>query len=123
MSELATLQETEYLYLTTTGRATGLRRRVELWYALEQGQVYLLAGAREHGGGSNWYRNGLADPRVEVEIGGGRWQGAFEPLGEGETERLLALFHRKYGEVTVRRWYRGVTRFPVRVALEKPVTD
>ncbi len=55
-----------YCYLTTTGRRTGASHRIEIWFALHAGTVYLLSGGAER---SDWVRNLIASPDIEVEIG------------------------------------------------------
>lgn len=68
-----------YMILTTTGRRTGLRRRVSVNYAPGNGSVFCVSG---WGTRSNWYRNLLANPEVEVWIPGGRWVGRAEPVSD-----------------------------------------
>lgn len=114
----AGLEHATVLYLTTTGRRTGQKRRVELWFAYRDHACYLLAGTREDGRGTNWFRNGLANSQVEVEASGARWQGTFEKLNDEEVQSILSLFHDKYGEETVRRWYRDARRLPVKITLQ-----
>ena len=114
----AGLEHATVLYLTTIGRRTGQKRRVELWFAYRDHACYLLSGAREDGRGANWFRNGLAHPQVEVEAAGARWQGTFEKLNDEEAQNILALFRDKYGEETVKRWYRDSRRLPVKIILQ-----
>ena len=53
------------MILRTTGRSSGLRREAPLGYALLDGAVYVCAG---FGRQTAWYRNLVADPRVEVVL-------------------------------------------------------
>ncbi len=55
------------LLLRTRGRSTGLVREVPLGYVVLDGAVYCCAG---FGVRTAWYRNILADPRVEVVLPG-----------------------------------------------------
>jgi deazaflavin-dependent oxidoreductase (nitroreductase family) len=55
-----------YAYLTTTGRRTGRPHRIEIWFAAQDGRVYLLSGGRER---SDWVRNLQANAHVTVELG------------------------------------------------------
>ena len=41
------LAAAEYCYLTTSGRITGGSHRIEIWFALHDGVVYLLASDGE----------------------------------------------------------------------------
>ena len=54
-----------YAYLTTTGRITGEPHRIEIWFGVHEGRIYLLSGG---GDSSDWVKNLKADPRVTVEI-------------------------------------------------------
>jgi deazaflavin-dependent oxidoreductase (nitroreductase family) len=60
------LADLDFCYLATTGRITGNRHEIEIWFALEGGTVYLLAGG---GSRSDWVRNILASPIVRLRIG------------------------------------------------------
>ncbi len=55
-----------FCYLTTTGRTTGRPHRIEIWFALHDGTVYLLSGGRDR---SDWVRNAMASPDVDLQIG------------------------------------------------------
>lgn len=54
-----------YLYLTTTGRRSGLPREIEIWFIRRDGRYYVIA---ETGERAHWVRNLLADPRVRWRI-------------------------------------------------------
>ena len=62
----------QIMVLTHTGRKSGLRRRTPVNYALVDGEVYCTAG---FGQISDWYRNILANPQVEVWLPDGWWAG------------------------------------------------
>jgi deazaflavin-dependent oxidoreductase (nitroreductase family) len=65
------------LLLTTTGRKTGKRRVTPLQYEEIDGAFY-IGSAR--GKQSDWYRNILANPQVEVRVKNRRFRGLAEPL-------------------------------------------
>ena len=81
----------DFCYLTTVGRRSGRAHRIEIWYAAEGATLYLLAGG---GAASDWVQNLLANPAVEVEIGGemrvGRGR-VLEPSAEAERARMLVF--------------------------------
>jgi deazaflavin-dependent oxidoreductase (nitroreductase family) len=54
-----------FCYLTTVGRVTERPHRIEIWFALADRTVYLLAGDPR----SDWVRNLTAEPAVRLEIG------------------------------------------------------
>ena len=57
----------DFLYLTTTGRNSGLRREVEIWFVELEGRYYILA---EHGLRTQWVKNILKQGSVRVRVGG-----------------------------------------------------
>jgi deazaflavin-dependent oxidoreductase (nitroreductase family) len=57
--------ETEFLYLTTTGRRTGQPRQIEIWFTERAGRYYVVA---EHLWDTHWVQNLLADPRVRLRV-------------------------------------------------------
>jgi len=65
------------LLLTTTGRKSGLPRQTRLQYEKEEGVIY-VASAR--GQQADWFRNILANPRVEVQFEGQSLRGLAEPI-------------------------------------------
>jgi deazaflavin-dependent oxidoreductase (nitroreductase family) len=56
----------QFLYLTTTGRKTGLARQIEIWFVAAGGTLYILA---EHGLRAQWVKNIVHDPRVRIRLG------------------------------------------------------
>jgi len=55
-----------YAYLTTFGRSTGRPHRIEIWFAVDNGRLYLMSGGRDR---SDWVRNILVNPQVTTELG------------------------------------------------------
>ena len=84
-----------YAYLTTIGRQTGRPHRIEIWFAAEDGRVYLLAGGRER---SDWVRNLQANAHVTLELGDETHAGVARVLQPGtpEDQRARALLVGKY---------------------------
>ncbi len=60
------LGDLDFCYLTTTGRHTGTPHRIEIWFALGDGVVYILSGGGDR---SDWVRNLMISPEVVLEIG------------------------------------------------------
>jgi deazaflavin-dependent oxidoreductase (nitroreductase family) len=65
------------LLLTTSGRKSGLPRTTPLQFEEENGVYYIGAG---RGKDTDWYRNLLKNPQVEVEVRGDRFTARAEPL-------------------------------------------
>src|SRR5690242_8356016 len=71
--------------LATTGRITGQRHVVELWFAAHPAldRLYILSGGRD---GSDWVRNLMRDPAVEVRLAG-KWRAGRAAVLEGAAEK------------------------------------
>lgn len=67
------------MVITHTGRKTGLRRRTPVNYAIVDGEIYCMAG---FGKISDWYRNIVTDPNIEVWLPDGWWQGTVEQVSD-----------------------------------------
>lgn len=65
------------LLLTTTGRKSGLPRITALQYEEVDGAI-VVGSAR--GTRSDWFRNIVADPRVQVQVRSRRFRGLAEPV-------------------------------------------
>jgi deazaflavin-dependent oxidoreductase (nitroreductase family) len=88
------VESDDYRYLTTTGRRTGRPHRIEIWYAIDGSVVYLLAGG---GHSSDWVRNAIFDPIVQVEIAGEIHSGLARMAGDDdEAARARTLVFEKY---------------------------
>ena len=57
--------EIECCYLTTTGRRTGRRHEIEIWFGAVDETMYLISG---NGPTADWFRNVQAEPAVTVRI-------------------------------------------------------
>lgn len=75
------------MVLTHIGRKTGRRRRTPVNYAEVGGDIYCTAG---FGGVSDWYRNLVAHPNVEVWLPDGWWAGVAEDVSAAP-DRLSIL--------------------------------
>jgi deazaflavin-dependent oxidoreductase (nitroreductase family) len=91
----------QFLYLTTTGRKTGLPRQIEIWFVAATGRFYILA---EHSHRTQWVKNIARNPRVRVRVGtrGSRefeaTARALDPERDAEAWRTAQrLSQQKYG--------------------------
>jgi deazaflavin-dependent oxidoreductase (nitroreductase family) len=86
--------EARRLYLTTTGRRSGLPRRIEIWFTRHRGRYYLVA---EHGPKARWVQNIRADPEVRVRVASRRFRGRARVV-DARAERDLAATIRRLSE-------------------------
>ena len=55
----------QFIYITTTGRSTGLPREIEIWFVEADAKYYILAEKFHE---AHWVRNIAKDPRVRVRL-------------------------------------------------------
>jgi deazaflavin-dependent oxidoreductase (nitroreductase family) len=75
-----------YMVVTHTGRKSGMKRRTPINYAVVDDEVYCTAA---FGGGSDWYRNIIANPQVEVWLPDGWYAGVAEEVTHPEARLPL----------------------------------
>ena len=89
----------DFCYVTTTGRRTGRPHQIEIWFAYQDGAMYLLAGG---GMSSDWVKNAIADPVVAVRVGGASYEVrarvVTDPDEDGVARRLLAAKYQNWRE-------------------------
>ena len=85
----------DFCYLTTVGRVTGRPHRIEIWFAWHGDTVYMLSGGGDR---SDWVRNLIAEPEVQLEVGGRKRTTRARPVEAGTPEDALArrLLVQKY---------------------------
>jgi deazaflavin-dependent oxidoreductase (nitroreductase family) len=84
--DLQKVANRKVLYLTTTGRKTGLPREIEIWFVVYCNRFYLFAETRE---AAAWVKNIRRNPEVEVRI---------------EEQRIGATAHVLDRELDQERW-------------------
>jgi deazaflavin-dependent oxidoreductase (nitroreductase family) len=83
--DLDQLKEEDFCYLTTTGRVSGRSHTIEIWFAIEEKTLYMLAGGREK---SDWVKNVLKNPAVQVRINKSTFDGQARIVGSGGEDVL-----------------------------------
>ena len=66
-----------FLYLTTTGRVSGLPREIEIWFVEANGKYFILA---EKFHDAHWVRNIEKNTRVHVRVGDRRFEATARAL-------------------------------------------
>ncbi len=56
----------DFCYLTTTGRVSGKPHTIEIWFAVDGGAVYMMAGG---GTRADWVRNLMKNGEIAVAFG------------------------------------------------------
>src|SRR5262245_26388388 len=87
-----------FLYLTTTGRRTGLPREIEIWFTERGDNYYVIAEHRER---AHWVQNIQAQPQVHVRLGDRRFEATARVVDDAREPALAsavkALSDAKYG--------------------------
>lgn len=65
MHNLDALAPLDFCYLTTIGRVSGKPHTIEIWFALHERTVYMLAGNHD----SDWVKNARRTPAVDLRLG------------------------------------------------------
>lgn len=87
------------MLLRTRGRTSGLMREAPLGYAIDGEYVYCMAG---FGRQTHWFKNVLADPRVEVVLPDRAISGIAEEVVDAEErDRVLPKLVRSMGVIVI----------------------
>ena len=92
------LADERVLYLTTTGRRTGMPREIEIWFVVHRDRFYLFA---ETGEAAAWVKNIRSSPAVSVRIG--QWcivataRILDRAIDHELWDQVAAIANRKYG--------------------------
>ena len=94
------LADEPYLYLTTTGRRTGLPREIEIWFVLSDATIHLLSGGGER---AQWVRNLRANRAARVRVAGreaaarARFPAPGDPEDRAARDAMVAKYAPGYG--------------------------
>lgn len=84
-AELAQYADDDFCYLTTTGRVSGRAHTIEIWFALNAGVLYMLAGGRHT---TDWVKNLLRQPAVSVRLREQTYAGQARVVEPGDEDAL-----------------------------------
>jgi deazaflavin-dependent oxidoreductase (nitroreductase family) len=100
-----TLSGRDELTLEVTGRSTGRQISVPVWFVTEadDDKVYLVP---IHGSDSDWYRNLVATPRLQLTADGATVSATATPIGDpARVRHVVENFRAKYGNDQVASYY------------------
>ena len=112
--DMGVLANEDFCYLTTIGRATGRPHEIEIWFALNGTDLYMLSGSDR----SDWVKNLRKKPEVTVRIADRTFEGRARVVAEGREDELarrllVEKYERNPGSLS--NWRRSA--LPVAVAL------
>jgi deazaflavin-dependent oxidoreductase (nitroreductase family) len=90
------IQGAPVLLLTTTGNKTGKKRTVPVMSFEQDGQRMVIASAAGAPTHPAWYKNLSANPNVEVEVVGERYEATAETLPADQREKLWPELVKRY---------------------------
>lgn len=86
----------QFCYLTTTGRRSGHHHTIEIWFALIDATVFMLADNAD----SDWVRNLVKTPQASIRIGeetvAGRHRVVSLALSQTARKALLEKYQPEY---------------------------
>lgn len=116
MTDLQQFVEDDFCYLTTTGRVSGQPHTIEIWFALDQRVLYMLAGG---GYSSDWVKNLLRTPEVKVRLRDivfdGQARVVDQPAEDALARRLVLAKYEPRDNGDLGEW--GRTALPVAIDL------
>jgi deazaflavin-dependent oxidoreductase (nitroreductase family) len=104
---LARVASEKFVHITTTGRRTGKPHTVEVWFAVNDGKVYLSHEGEE----TDWMKNIKSNEQVAFEIGGNGFTGNARYLDDLDEEAWtgkVALYEKYYGKASkevIQDWF------------------
>lgn len=84
MSWLDQVADLDVCDITTIGRVSGRPHRIEIWFGVADGAMYLISG---NGPTADWYRNLLANPEVVVHVPDGDHSGRARDVTDADERR------------------------------------
>lgn len=98
--------------ITVSGRRTGRKIQLPVWFILEDETIYLVP---VRGSDSDWFKNTLKNPTVMITAGGTSLEAKTEAVTRhGQVAEIVDRFRKKYGTGEVKKYY---SKLDVAVAL------
>lgn len=82
--------------LTTTGARSGRPHTTPMMFDREGDRLFVIASAAGAPKHPDWYFNVVANPQVNVEIGGESYPAIATPLAGEDRERIWSILKQKY---------------------------
>jgi deazaflavin-dependent oxidoreductase (nitroreductase family) len=109
------LSRSNELKITVTGRKSGRSISIPIWFVFESNTLYLLPVT---GSATQWYKNVLKNPSIQIEIGGQKDEFQAVPITDAiQVKSVVEKFRGKYGPGDVKKYY---SKFDVAVTVQMP---
>lgn len=97
------LSQSSELNITLTGRRSGRKISLPIWFVLEEDNLYLLP---VKGSDTQWYKNVLKNPTIRIDAGGaGAELQAVLTADQSQVSSVVDKFRSKYGRNDVKKYY------------------
>jgi deazaflavin-dependent oxidoreductase (nitroreductase family) len=97
------LKDTSEINITVTGRVTGRQISAPVWFAQERGTLYLVP---VHGSDSDWYKNVLATPQMQLTANDASITATVAPVKDpARVREVVEKFRTKYGPDQITAYY------------------
>jgi len=89
--------------ISVTGRKSGRTISIPVWFALQEGKLYLLPVS---GSDTQWYKNVLKNPSIRIDAGGDNAELRVVPVTDPkQVSSVVEKFRAKYGASYVKKYY------------------
>ena len=97
------LSRSREINLTVTGRKSGRTISIPVWFISEDNKLYLLPVS---GSDTQWYKNVLKNPSIQIEAGGAKAERKVAPVTDPkQVSSVVEKFRAKYGPSDVKKYY------------------
>ncbi len=101
------LKRDREIELTVKGRRSGKPLPRPVWFVLRETELLLLPVT---GADSQWYKNVLRNPHVEIRTGQQVFKGKLRAITERkQVDKVIELFKVKYGPSDFKKYYPNAT--------------
>src|SRR6202453_4067133 len=89
------LSRSREIHISVTGRKSGRKISIPVWFVLEDDQLYLLP---VQGSDTQWYKNALKNPAIRIKAGASERELKTQPITDRTQVSAVAdSFRKKYG--------------------------
>ena len=97
------LSRSREINITVTGRKSGRAISIPVWFVQEGDKLHLLPVT---GSDTQWYKNVLKNPSIQIEAGGSKAEMKVAPITDPkEVASVVEKFRAKYGPADVKKYY------------------
>jgi deazaflavin-dependent oxidoreductase (nitroreductase family) len=97
------LSRSREINITVTGRKSGRTISIPVWFVSDDKKLYLLPVS---GSDTQWYKNVLKNPSIQIEAGGAKAERKVAPITDPkQVASVVEKFRAKYGAGDVKKYY------------------